>query len=163
MTEGAGYAAAVVLAALFLRASAAKLARPDQAVRSFTALGLPAAATLARAVPAVELALAVALLAAPRVGGGGALALLAAFSAVLARAVRAGATTPCACFGTAATDPVSALDIVRNGFLAMLAIAAMAATRPVVPGPGGALGVAAAVAGGFGVLAVARRRRRGRA
>lgn len=154
-----GYAAAVVLAAVLLRAAAAKLARPREAVRSFRALGLPAPAALARAVPAAELVLSVALLAAPRAGGAGTLALLAAFSAVLGRAVRTGVTTPCACFGAATTDPASGVEIVRNGLLALLAAAALAPTRPVLPDPAAILAVALAVAAGWGGLAVLRRRR----
>jgi len=159
VNEDAGYAAAVVLAAVLLRAAAAKLARPREAAGSFRALGLPAPSALARAVPVAELALAVALLGAPGASAAGALVLLAAFSAVLGRAVRAGATTPCACFGAAGADPVSGVDIVRNGLLALLAVAALAAGRPVVPGPLGVLAVVAAVAAGAGGLALLRRRR----
>ena len=163
MSEDAGYAAAVVLAAVLLRAAAAKLARPREAAGSFRALGLPAPSALARAVPVAELALAVALLGAPRAGGAGSLALLAAFTAVLGRAVRSGATTPCACFGASSADPVSAVEVVRNGLLALLAVAALAATRPVVPEPLAVLAVALAVAAGVAGLALLRRRRRHRA
>ena len=160
MSEDAGYAAAVVLAAVLLRAAAAKLARPQEAARSFRGLGLPSPAALARAVPAAELVLAAVLLAAPRAGGAGALVLLAAFSAVLGRAVRAGVATPCACFGAVTTDAVSAVEIIRNGLLALLAVAALAADRPVLPDPLAAVGVAAALAAGWGGLAALRRHRR---
>jgi len=162
VSEDVGYAAAVVLAAVLLWAAATKLARPQEAARSFRALGLPSPAALARAVPAAELAVAAVLLAAPRAGGAGALALLAAFSAVLGRAVRAGVTTPCACFGAVTTDPVSAAEIVRNGLLTLLAAAALGATRPVLPDPFAAVAVVASVAAGWGGLA-ALRRRHGRA
>ena len=160
MTEDAAYTAAVVLAVVLLLAAAAKLARPQEAARSFRGLGLPFPAPLARAVPAAELALAATLLAAPRAGGVGTLALLAAFSAVLGRAVRAGLTTPCACFGAVTTDPVSAAEIARNGLLALLAAAALGATRPRLPDPLAVLAVAATVAAGWGGLAALRRRRR---
>lgn len=155
---GTGYAAAVVLAAVFVRAATAKLARRDDTVGTFAALGLPAAGVLAWGVPAGELLLAATLLAAPRAGGAGALVVLVAFSAVLARAVRAGITAPCACFGTAATRPVSSADLLRNGLLGLLAAWALLTSRPVVPDPAAAAVVAAAVVSGYGVLAAWRRR-----
>ncbi len=132
--DGLGYACALLLAAVFVRAAAAKLARPVQTATSFVALGVPAAATAARAVPVVELLVAVALLATPRAGAIGALALLVPFTAVLAGAVRAGSRIPCNCFGAARADPVSAVDVVRNGLLVAVALAAVTARAPVVPG-----------------------------
>ena len=162
VTEDAAYTAAVVLAAVLLLAAAAKLARPQDAARSFRGLGLPFPAPLARAVPAAELAVAALLLAAPRAGAVGTLALLTAFSAVLGRAVRAGVATPCACFGAVTSDPVSAVEIVRNGLLALLAAAALGATRPRLPDPVAAVAVAASVAAGWrGLAALRRRNRRG--
>lgn len=153
-----GYACALLLAAVLVRAGAAKLARPAATAASFAALGLPAGPALARAVPFAELLTAAGLLAAPRIGAVVALVLLAAFSALLAGAVRAGTTAPCNCFGSARADPVSRVDLVRNGLLAVLAVASLAATRPVVPRP---LAVVVA-AGGFALGAVALRSRRGR-
>ena len=160
MAEDIGYAAAVVLAVVFLRAAAAKLARGEDAARAFAALGVPAPAAMARGVPAVELTLAVALLAAPRAGGAASLVVLAAFSAALVRAVRARVSAPCACFGAATADPVSSVDLLRNGLLAVLAAAALVASRPVVPGPAAVAAVAVGVAAGFGTVACARRRPR---
>jgi uncharacterized membrane protein YphA (DoxX/SURF4 family) len=132
--DGLGYACAVLLAAVFVRAGAAKLARPAQTAAGFVALGVPAAATAARAVPVVELLVAVALLATPRTGAIGALALLIPFTAVLARAVRTGSRAPCNCFGAARADPVSAVDVVRNCLLVGVGVAAITARAPVVPG-----------------------------
>jgi hypothetical protein len=160
--EGIGSAAAVVLAAVFLWAAAGKLARADAAVGALRALGLPAARWLARAVPAAELVLAAVLLAAPRAGGAGALVLLAAFSAVLLRAVRAGVIAPCACFGTAAADPVSSVELVRNALLGVLAAATLLAPRTVVPSPGEVFTLAAALLAGRAVLSTWARRVRGR-
>ena len=160
MTEGTGYAAAVVLAVVFLRAEAAKLARRDDAARAFAALRLPAPAAMARGVPAVELGLAAALLAAPRAGGAASLVVLAAFSAALLRAIRSGVTAPCACFGAATADPVSSVDLLRNGLIGVLAAVALVASRPVVPGPAAVAAVAAGVAAGYGTVASARRRAR---
>lgn len=159
MGEGTGYAAAVVLAAVFLRAATAKLARPGDTAGAFRGLGLPAAGALARGVPATELVLAAVLLAAPRAGAAGALGTLGAFSIVVARAVRGGVATPCACFGTSTAEPVSHVDLVRNGLLGLLAAWALLAPRPVVPGPAAAAAVAASVGAGYGLLARWRRRR----
>lgn len=153
-----GYACAVLLAAVFVRAGAAKLARPAATASSFAALGVPAARPVARAVPAVELLVAAALLAAPRAGAIGALALLAPFTAVLARAVRAGSETPCNCFGAARADPVSWVEVTRNVLLGVLAVAGLSAPRPVVPGVGAAATAAALFVAGYGALVASRRR-----
>jgi uncharacterized membrane protein YphA (DoxX/SURF4 family) len=157
--DGLGYACAVLLAAVFVRAGAAKLARPAATATAFVALGVPASTTVARAVPVLELLVAAALLAAPRAGGLGAIALLAPFTAVLARAVRAGTQTPCNCFGAARADPVSWVDVVRNALLAGLAVAAATAPGPEVPAPAAAATAVASFAAGSVLLAACRRRR----
>jgi uncharacterized membrane protein YphA (DoxX/SURF4 family) len=158
--DGLGYACAVLLAAVFMRGGAAKLARPAQAATSFVALGVPAAATAARAVPVVELLVAVALLATPRAGAIAALALLLAFTAALARAVQAGSQAPCNCLGAAHTDPVSAVDIVRNVLLLTLALAGVTAPAPVVPGPPAVVVAVVAAACAVGLLSKLRTRER---
>lgn len=154
-----GYACAVGLAAVFVRAGAAKVAQPAQTAMSFVALGVPAAGSAARAVPVVELLVAVTLLAAPRAGALAALALLLPFTAVLVRAVGSGSQTPCTCFGAARADPVSRVDVVRNAMLGALAVAAATAPEPAVPGPAAIVAAGAAFAGGLTVLLVLRRRR----
>lgn len=128
-----GYCAALVLAAVFAWAGISKLGSRARTARTFRALGLPAAGTLALAVPAVELALAVGLVLAPGWAAAGALALLAAFTVFLARAVRAGVEVGCGCFGSSGGDPVSTVELVRNGFLAVAAVLALATPWPVVP------------------------------
>jgi uncharacterized membrane protein YphA (DoxX/SURF4 family) len=158
--DGLGYAGAVLLAALFVRAGAAKLARPAATTASFVALGVPAAATTARAVPVVELAVAVALLTVPRAGAVAALGLLVPFTAVLARAVAAGTQAPCNCFGAAGADPVSSVDVARNVLLAALAVAAATAPRPELPSAVASVVVIAAFGTGAGLLRAARRYRR---
>jgi uncharacterized membrane protein YphA (DoxX/SURF4 family) len=127
VTIDAGYLCALVLAAVFVWAGAAKLARPTMTAAGFGALGLPAPGTFAVAVPVVELLLSVTLVAAPRAGSATALVLLAVFTAVLAHALRAGATSGCACFGTTATRPLSRRDLVRNAALAALALGGLLA------------------------------------
>lgn len=155
--SGFGYGCAVVLAAVFVWAAVAKAARVTETSAGFSALGVPAPAVSARAVPAIELVLAVALLAVPRVGGVAALVLLAAFSAFLAVAVRRGVRAGCRCFGATRVEPVSAADLVRNGLLAGLATAALAAPEPRPPGPVSAGAVVLAVVVGTLLIGAARR------
>ncbi len=153
-----GYTCALALAAVFVRAGAAKLARPSAAASSFSALGAPAPSVLARGVPVAELLTAVVLIAEPRVGAALALVLLLVFSAFLARVVASGAAAPCNCFGTARAEPVSAADLVRNGLLLVLGLPALVAADRIVPGPRAVAVVAVAVSAGLVVLAAARRR-----
>ncbi|MDQ4132998.1 MAG: hypothetical protein M3179_07265 [Actinomycetota bacterium] len=122
-----GLVCAWVLAALFVWAGAAKLARPRLTAVGFRSLGVPAPDALARIVPATELLLAVLLVATPPIGGLTALVLLAGFSVMLARALRAGVTTGCACFGTTPSRPMSRRDLLRNAAFAVLAVAAVLA------------------------------------
>jgi hypothetical protein len=159
--SGFGYACAVVLAAVFVRAGVAKAVRGDQTRAGFDALGVPAPAVTARTVPFVELVLAVALLALPRAGGVAALALLGAFTVVLAGAVRRGVTAGCNCFGAARVDPVSGIDLVRNGLLALLAAATLLAPAPEVPDPVAVAAVVVATAAGAVALRAAHGRRSG--
>ena len=156
--DGLGYACAVLLAGLFVRAGAAKLARPAPTAASFVALGIPAPAPMARAVPVLELLVAVALLALPSTGGIGAAALLTVFSLVLARGLRSGVSAPCNCFGAARADPVSQVDLARNIGLALLALAAAFTPAPVVPGPAAVITAGAGFAAGRAGLAWLRRR-----
>lgn len=139
------YGAAVVLALLFAWAGAAKLGARRRTIRTFRALGLPSPATLAVAVPVVELGLAVALLASPRAGAAGALVVLVAFTAFLVRAVARGTDVGCGCFGSASTERVSAVDVFRNVLLGGAAVVALFAPAPDLPG------AAAVVATGAGV------------
>jgi hypothetical protein len=149
-----GYVAACLLAGVFAWAGVEKLRRPAETARAFTALGLRGAASLARAVPIVELVLAVALVTVPAVGGAVALALLAGFTVLLVGTVRAGRDVGCGCFGTASRRPVSFVDVVRNGLLAVLAVATLAVPTPRTPSLPSAIAVLAAAAAGLVVLAL---------
>lgn len=124
------YAAALVVAAVLAIAAAAKLTHRAQTVSGFTRLGLPRPSVLAWVVPAVEVAVAVALVVAPGWGGVVAFALLAGFTAYLAGLIRSGRVVACGCFGSAGDRPVAPADLVRNAML--LASAALAVT---VDGP----------------------------
>ena len=157
MPTDLGMAAACVLAATFAWAGAAKLARRADTAAGFAALGLRRAPALAGIVPAVELLLAVTLLAAPSAGGAAALVLLAGFSAVLVRALRRGVEVRCACFGQAAGPSLSYVDLVRNGLLASLALLAVGAgVDPRVPAAAAMVVVGVATLAGSGALRLLR-------
>jgi uncharacterized membrane protein YphA (DoxX/SURF4 family) len=143
---GFGYVCGLVLAVVFIRAGAAKLARRDQTEESFAALRLPAARHLTLIVPLLELAVAVALLAAPPIGGVAALVILVLFTAVIVRAIASGVSASCNCFGAARSEPVSMHDVIRNVVLGGLATAAVFAPAPTMPSLhfGSALSVAIA-------------------
>lgn len=155
--DGLGYAAAVVLAALFARAAQAKLGDRTGTAETFTALGLPPAAAVG--VPVAEVVLAVALLVVPGWASAVALAVLAAFTTFLARAVRAGVTVGCNCFGSARHAPVSWVEVLRNLLLAGLALAGLTATSRTVPSPVALAVLLVALVAGFVVLRVADRHR----
>lgn len=139
-------APALILAAVMLSSAIAKIRHPDD-LRGWAELGVPAAFRrewLLRAHPWAELALGVALAAL-----GGALGLLAAVIAVALMAAytllvwrawsksrQNGSDATCACFGAPA--PVSAVTVVRNAWLLLIAVAA-ASTIWTTPLAGGAL------------------------
>ena len=114
--------APVVLAAVFAFAGGAKFADPKATAQGFHDLRLRNAPRLAIQVPAIELATAVLLIAAPVGGAIIALLLLTVFSVVLWRRLSEGIQAPCKCFGGTRTKPISEADLVRNGVLAVLAI-----------------------------------------
>src|SRR6202011_1553227 len=101
------------------------------------------------------------LLVRPDVGGALALAALAAFTLVVVRGVLRGVTAGCGCFGSRRVEPVTPLDVARNGLLAALAAIATGTAHLVRPGAGSIAAVSAAVVGGSVALGVARTRLRG--
>lgn len=118
-------ACGLVLAIVFAWAGAAKLVATGETVASFAALGVPAPQAFGRLVPVVELLLAGALVTGVPASSVIALGMLIGFSLVLARALRSGLRVVCSCFGAARRDPVSSIDIVRNGLLGLLAVGAV--------------------------------------
>jgi uncharacterized membrane protein YphA (DoxX/SURF4 family) len=155
-----GYLAALVLAGTFAWAGLAKLRAPAATRRTFRALGVPGPATAARVVPLAELGLAVGLVLVPGWAAAAALALLAAFSTLLLRAVRAGVEVSCGCFGSAGDQPVSFVELVRNALLGLAAVAALATPSPVAPSLAAVLVAGLGVALALVVLALADVRRR---
>lgn len=128
-----GLAAAWALAGVFAWAAAAKLIRPAATASGFARLGLPAPRALALAVPLVEGALAVLLLARPALGGMAALLLLTVFSVLLTVRLRAGQRTGCGCFGTSARAELSSVELFRNAGLGTGALLALGASAPGLP------------------------------
>lgn len=160
---GAGYLAAACLALVFVGAAGGKLVAGAAGIDALRRLGVPAPRAVNRALPVVELGLATALLAAPRVGALGSLAALVAFSAFLLRAIRRGVVAPCLCFGRRrAAEAVSVVEVARNGLLAVLAVGALIwASTPMVPSVPEVVLVGSGVAAGVLVLALLDLRRRG--
>lgn len=144
-STGLGYAAAAALAVIFAIAAVAKLRDLPVTEREFTALGLPRASFFARFVPLTELSIVALLLIVPPVGAIAALVSLTFFTTFLLGRLRAGVRAPCACFGAARTRPISALDVVRNLLLMVLAGIALATDRPTRIGVVDALVIAALV------------------
>jgi hypothetical protein len=132
--------ARVNLAAAFALSAGAKLADLPATGAALAAFGAPAPVVAARALPALEAAVAVALLAFPDhpAPGLAAMATVAAFTAMVARRLAQGRAVPCPCFGARDGRPVSGATLVRN--LALLLLAAVA----VLPAGGAAPGPAAA-------------------
>lgn len=117
---------AVAVAATLVTAAVAKFRQPDRTAQDFAALGLPMPRLLARGVPAVEMAVAVALLIIPGWGAVAAFGLLALFTALLVSLVRSGQSISCSCFGAVSDEPVSWVEVARNVVL-------LGATAAVVP------------------------------
>jgi len=126
---GTGYVTAILLAMLFWWAGFAKLRTRDRVVDEFAAMGIRSPETAARALPIVEVGVALALVVVPWVGAIAAVGLLVVFTVVLVRVVVAGAVLPCACFGAVSERPASWADVVRNVLLIAAAAVAVGAER----------------------------------
>lgn len=156
-----GSAAALMLAAAFAWAGAVKLVSPARTAQSFRDLGLGASALLARAVPLFELATAVLLLSAPRVGGLLALGALAVFTAVVLSALRHGRRAGCGCFGASTSDDdLSYVEPARNLLLALGAATALLTSTVQVPSLAATVAISSAALTAFLGLGLLRLRRR---
>jgi hypothetical protein len=149
-----GSTAALLLAATFTVAAAAKLRTRAATAAAFADLRVPAAPVAAVAVPVAELAVAAALVVAPRPGGVAATCLLVGFTAVLVRAARAGTPVRCACFGSTSADPGVAAALVRNGLLLGAALASLGASGPRAPRLDSLVAVTSAWSAGTVVVAL---------
>ena len=118
-----GVAAGLAVGVALLVAGMTKLARPSW-VRDAGALGVPV--WVARPVPVVELAVGAGLVTglARRPLAWVAVALLVAFTAIVARSLAAGRRPVCACFGAWSSRPIGPTTLVRNAVLLVLAVVA---------------------------------------
>jgi uncharacterized membrane protein YphA (DoxX/SURF4 family) len=127
--------ARLLLAAVFATAAAGKLLDVPGSRKALTDFGVPARAAVAGglALPLAELVIAVALVpsSTARWAAAGALALLLAFIAAIAAAMRRGEAPDCHCFGQIQSAPAGRETLVRNAILAAVALVVVAAG----PGP----------------------------
>lgn len=128
----------LALAAVFLTAGIAKLRDPAGTRTAVVDFGAPrwAAAPLAVALPAAELAIAALLLFATTATWGAidAIVLLVIFTAAVSIALARGRAPDCHCFGQIGAKPASGRTLVRNGVLiAMAGVVAVAGWND--PGP----------------------------
>jgi peroxiredoxin len=150
----------MALAAVFAVAAVAKLRDLEGSRRAVRDFGVPerAAATAGVLLPLAELATAVCLVVAPsaRWAAVAALALLLAFMAGIANALRRGEAPDCHCFGQIHSAPVGRGTLVRNAVLAGLAVIVIAeAPGPAVDDWVSARSGAELVAVGAGIFAAA--------
>lgn len=149
-------AAQFLLATVFVVSAVAK-ARDGRAFRRFVAaLALPPRLSTV-AVVGTEL-VAAGLLIAPASAPAGfvlALALLAAFSAALGAGLRRRTPVSCGCFGSSSA-PLGRMDLLRNGLLAVVAVAGLAGSAVTTPAPLGSAAVATGALGLAGAIMIVR-------
>jgi hypothetical protein len=137
---------------VLLLAGFAKLRQPAWAATA-SRFGTPR--PLVPLVPWAELVLGALLIA----GAGGripvfvALALLGAFTGVMAERLASGEHSPCGCFGTAAPAPLGRDALVRNSVLLVAGLLALGGS-----GHSPAWGIAIGVVAGVAFVVIARRR-----
>ena len=139
MSDELSLLARLVVGGVFLAAGTAKAsrrgrARFDAALRGFR---IPRALIQATAtwLPRFEIVLGALLVAglAVRPASLVSLALLLAFSALIARAVLRHEDVDCGCFGSASAEPVGIASLVRNAALASLALISAGEARMTAP------------------------------
>jgi len=113
-----------LLAVVFAVAAVVKLRDPLGSRRTLGDFGLPNPRLLARVLPVTEAATALLLVVDPRVGGQCAVALLVAFTTLIAGRLLAGHRDACGCFGTWSKRPLSWRDLARNGVLVTMGVVA---------------------------------------
>lgn len=157
-----GSAAALLLAATFAWAAAAKGVTPARTTASFRALGLPYPALFSRGVPLAEAITTVLLVTVPRAGAVLAMVLLTAFTLFIVSALRSGRRIGCGCFGAATSSDaeLSWVEPLRNALLFALAAVALTAPQLVRPGAAAIVAVGSLATAGLLALGLARLRRR---
>ena len=124
--DAVGLVAGVLLGLTFLVAGGSKLAAGPG--WSEQARGLGAPTTVVPIVPWFELALGAVLVVqlVPVAAGTVALAVLAAFTALIGRRLAQGRHPPCACFGAWSATPLGWGHVARNAALMVLAVVVIA-------------------------------------
>lgn len=143
---------AIAVALTLAAAAVAKGRDPDRTTADFAALGLPLPGILARLVPAVEVAVAIALLVVPGWGAVAAVALFTLFTALLVSLVRSGQPIACSCFGAVSDEPVSWVEVTRNLVLLAATVAVVPLERLVIPSFAGVVAFSAAAVIGAVVI-----------
>lgn len=148
-----------ILAAVFAVAGIGKLLDLEGSRRALEEFGVPrrAARVAGIALPAAELAVAIALLILPtaRWGAAGALLLLLVFAAGVARSMSRGQTPDCHCFGQFHSEPAGRTTLIRNAAFAVgAAVVVVAGAGVSLTGGLGSLHGAAIALVGVSVLAV---------
>jgi hypothetical protein len=116
------------LVLVFAASAIAKLRSPDVTLDQFTEIGIPAPEIARYALPAIEVAILLALILVKAWGGIAAFVLLTGFTTTLISIIRSGRTVGCACFGAVSNQPVAWGQVKRNAvFLVMALIVALAA------------------------------------
>lgn len=108
------------LVVVFSGAALAKLEDRGSFLRALSTIpwvSVGLARRLSRLIPVVELAIAVLLVVAPRIGAVAAVAALLVFTAVVTSELVAGRRFSCGCFGGGATTPADWKTVARNGLL----------------------------------------------
>lgn len=122
-------AARAVLGLVFAVAGVTKVADRRGVAAAAEAFGVPPTLALpvARLLPAVELAVAAAMIWRPATVPGAAVALflLVALTCLVGLSLRRGRRPPCHCFGRADDAPIGARTIVRNVALMAVAVAVL--------------------------------------
>lgn len=150
---------ALAVAATLVLAAVAKLRDPARTTGDFAALGLPVPGLLARLVPAVEIGVALALIVVPGWGAVAAFGLFVLFTALLVSLIRSGQPIACSCFGAVSDEPVSWVEVARNGVLLAAAAVVVPVDQLAVPGlPAVVAFSAAAIVGALIVQLVAFKR-----
>lgn len=139
----------VTAAALLVTSAVAKIARPDPAANALTEIGLPRRSLLVRAGSLVEVAVAIAMVWTPAIGGPVAAVLYLGFALLVAAQLRRGSMRSCGCLGAADLPPTRAHLALNVGFAAVCAAERaaplrMLARHPAVGGVVFVAGVAAA-------------------
>jgi uncharacterized membrane protein YphA (DoxX/SURF4 family) len=124
---------ALCVAAVLARAGEAKLRRRAATETAFSAMGIPSSRLMSWLVPAIEVAVAVCLVAAPWLGGILAAGLLAAFTVLLPAWSFPDGTLRCPCFGKPEQVQPFAVAVLRNASLLAAAVVSTATPRLAIP------------------------------